>query len=132
MAQLVEQLLPTPHIDQQFDSNHVKFLFTVNCLVFLQEGKLQGTITGGKQLNKAVYVPNAYARAQARWIDDFLAQNGYLEYDALRRLGISDPESTVRRRCKDDEIVFLNSCCVTQSVVDQVLCSGNCFVTLNF
>lgn len=53
------------------------------------EGKLQGTITGGKQLSKATYIPNAYARAQGRWIDDFLAQNGYLEYDALRRLGIS-------------------------------------------
>jgi hypothetical protein len=72
-------------------------------------------------LNKATYVPNAYARAQARWIDDFLAQNGYLEYDALRRLGISDPESTVRRRCKDEDIVFLNSCCVAQSIVDQVI-----------
>ena len=53
------------------------------------EGKLQGSITGGKQLSKAIYIPNAYARAQGRWIDDFLAQNGYLEYDALRRLGIS-------------------------------------------
>jgi hypothetical protein len=30
----------------------------------LAEGKLDGTITGGKQLAKAVYVPNAYARAQ--------------------------------------------------------------------
>ena len=84
------------------------------------EGKLQGSITGGKQLNKATYIPNAYARAQARWIDDFLAQNGYLEFDALRRLGISDPESTVKRRVKDDDVVFLNSCCVAQSIVDQV------------
>jgi hypothetical protein len=57
------------------------------------EGKLQGSITGGKQLSKAIYIPNAYAKAQGRWIDDFLAQNSYLEYDALRRLGFSDPES---------------------------------------
>ena len=40
--------------------------------------KLAGSITGGRQVNKAIYVPDIYARSQNEWVDNFLRQNGYL------------------------------------------------------
>lgn len=42
------------------------------------------------------------------------------EYDALRRLGISDPKDFVKKRLKSEHIVYLNSCCVGRTIQEQV------------
>lgn len=78
----------------------------------IRQGRLKGSITGGKQVSKAVYVPDVYAKAQNEWMDSFYAQNGYLEYDAVQRLGITDPQGTIKRRFKDEDMTFLSTCCV--------------------
>ncbi|XP_018414311.1 PREDICTED: E3 UFM1-protein ligase 1 [Nanorana parkeri] len=85
----------------------------VNC------GRLKGTVVGGRQ-DKAVFIPDIYARTQSNWIDAFFKQNGYLEFDSLSRLGIPDPLSYVRKRYKSTQLIFLKSVCVGQSIVDQV------------
>ena len=77
-------------------------------------------VSGGKQASKATYVPNVYAKAQSDWIDGFLAQNGYLEYDALQRLGITEPQTFVKRKFKDENMTFLSSCCVGQTIIDNL------------
>uniref|UniRef100_A0A8C5QZ63 E3 UFM1-protein ligase 1 n=1 Tax=Leptobrachium leishanense TaxID=445787 RepID=A0A8C5QZ63_9ANUR len=85
----------------------------VNC------GRLKGTVVGGRQ-DKAVFIPDIYARTQSNWIDAFFKQNGYLEFDSLSRLGIPDPVSYVRKRYKSAQLLYLKSACVGQGIVDQV------------
>ena len=66
-------------------------LFFRLCDDLIREGCASGVLSGGRVASKATYVPNVYAKAQSDWVDNFFAQNGYLEYDALKRLGIADP-----------------------------------------
>lgn len=82
-------------------------------------GRLKGTVVGGRQ-DRAVYIPDIYARTQNAWVDSFLQQNGYLEFDALVRLGIPDPSSYIKKRYKSSKLVFLRAVCVGQALVDQV------------
>ena len=77
-------------------------------------------ITGGKKAAKATYVPAAYARAQTKWVDDFFRENGYLEYDALARLGIPDAKQFATKRFPGGGLTFLSTCCVGSHVFDQV------------
>ncbi|XP_063773080.1 E3 UFM1-protein ligase 1 [Pseudophryne corroboree] len=89
----------------------------VNC------GRLKGTVVGGRQ-DKAVFIPDIYARTQSNWIDAFFKQNGYLEFDSLSRLGIPDPVGYIRKRYKSTQLVYLKSICVGQSIMDQVEASA--------
>uniref|UniRef100_A0A8B9T9W8 E3 UFM1-protein ligase 1 n=1 Tax=Anas platyrhynchos TaxID=8839 RepID=A0A8B9T9W8_ANAPL len=82
-------------------------------------GRLKGTVVGGKQ-DKAVFVPDIYARTQSNWVDSFFKQNGYLEFDALYRLGIPDPSGYIKKRYKSTKLLFLRAACVGQEIVDQV------------
>uniref|UniRef100_A0A3P8RQ89 E3 UFM1-protein ligase 1 n=1 Tax=Amphiprion percula TaxID=161767 RepID=A0A3P8RQ89_AMPPE len=82
-------------------------------------GRLKGSVVGGRQ-DKAVYVPDIYAKTQNAWVDSFLQQNGYLEFDALVRLGIPDPSSYIKKRFKSNKLLFLRAACVGQTLVDQV------------
>ncbi|KAG8444751.1 hypothetical protein GDO86_009792 [Hymenochirus boettgeri] len=85
----------------------------VNC------GRLKGTVVGGRQ-DKAVFVPDIYARTQSNWIDSFFKQNGYLEFDSLARLGIPDPVGYIKKRYKSTQILYLKSVCIGQGIVDHV------------
>uniref|UniRef100_A0A8D3CCG8 E3 UFM1-protein ligase 1 n=1 Tax=Scophthalmus maximus TaxID=52904 RepID=A0A8D3CCG8_SCOMX len=82
-------------------------------------GRLKGCVVGGRQ-DKAVYIPDIYAKTQNAWVDSFLQQNGYLEFDALVRLGIPDPSSYIKKRFKSNKLLFLRAACVGQGLVDQV------------
>ena len=84
----------------------------------IREGVVKGSISGGKQLSKATYIPSSYATAQSEWVDNFFMQNGYIEYDALGRIGISDPESYVKRKFQD--LTYLSTCCIGQQILDQI------------
>jgi len=97
-------------------------LFFRLCDELILEGSAAGVLTGGRTGNKATYVPHVYARAQSQWVDAFFAQNGYLEYDALRRLGIADPQAYIRRKMtgQDDEVTYLSSCCVGRTIIDSL------------
>ncbi|XP_013999743.2 E3 UFM1-protein ligase 1 isoform X1 [Salmo salar] len=82
-------------------------------------GRLKGTVVGGRQ-DKAVYIPDIYSKTQNSWVDSFLKQNGYLEFDSLIRLGIPDPVSYIKKRLKSSKLLFLRAACVGQALVDQV------------
>ncbi|XP_010768456.1 E3 UFM1-protein ligase 1-like isoform X2 [Notothenia coriiceps] len=82
-------------------------------------GRLKGSVVGGRQ-DKAVYIPDIYSKTQNAWVDAFLKQNGYLEFDALVRLGIPEPSSFVKKRFKSSKLLFLRAACVGQALVDQV------------
>ncbi|XP_014833745.1 PREDICTED: E3 UFM1-protein ligase 1 [Poecilia mexicana] len=85
----------------------------------VNSGRLKGSVVGGRQ-DKAVYIPDIYARTQNAWVDSFLQQNGYLEFDALLRLGIPDPSSYIKKRFRSSKLLFLRATCVGQALVDQV------------
>ncbi|KAK1889189.1 E3 UFM1-protein ligase 1 [Dissostichus eleginoides] len=82
-------------------------------------GRLKGSVVGGRQ-DKAVYIPDIYSKTQNAWVDAFLKQNGYLEFDALVRLGIPEPSSYIKKRFKSSKLLFLRAACVGQALVDQV------------
>lgn len=82
--------------------------------------RLPGVLTGGRTSSKATYVPHSYARAQAAWVDSFLTSNGYLEYDAVARLGLADPRQYIKKKYPGSGLVFLSSCCLGPSLVDQL------------
>uniref|UniRef100_F7C9V2 E3 UFM1-protein ligase 1 n=1 Tax=Equus caballus TaxID=9796 RepID=F7C9V2_HORSE len=85
----------------------------------VNSGRLRGTVVGGRQ-DKAVFVPDIYSRTQSAWVDSFFRQNGYLEFDALSRLGIPDAVSYIKKRYKTTQLLFLKAACVGQGLVDQV------------
>ncbi|XP_062406913.1 E3 UFM1-protein ligase 1 [Sardina pilchardus] len=82
-------------------------------------GRLKGSVVGGRQ-DKAVYIPDIYSKTQSNWVDSFLKQNGYLEFEALTRLGIPDPVNYIKKRFKSSKLLFLRSACVGQALVDQL------------
>ncbi|XP_041523634.1 E3 UFM1-protein ligase 1 isoform X1 [Microtus oregoni] len=82
-------------------------------------GRLRGTVVGGRQ-DKAVFVPDIYSKTQSAWVDSFFRQNGYLEFDALSRLGIPDAMNYIKKRYKNTQLLFLKAACVGQGLVDQV------------
>lgn len=85
----------------------------------VNSGRLRGTVVGGRQ-DKAVFIPDMYSRTQSTWVDSFFRQNGYLEFDALSRLGIPDAVSYIKKRYKTTQLLFLKAACVGQGLVDQV------------
>ena len=57
-------------------------------------GKLRGALAAGR----SIYTPSCYRRAQDAYIEDFLKQNGYVDWNLVQRLGIPDPSSYLRSR----------------------------------
>lgn len=43
----------------------------------IKKGRLAGTLSGGHS-ERAVFLPDIYAKCQNEWIDAFYVQNGYL------------------------------------------------------
>lgn len=85
----------------------------------VKSGRLKGSVVGGRQ-DKAIYIPDIYSKAQSSWVESFLKQNGYLEIEALTRLGIPDPVSYIKRRFKSSKLLFLKSACVGRAIIDQL------------
>nr|XP_004663705.1 E3 UFM1-protein ligase 1 isoform X1 [Jaculus jaculus] len=85
----------------------------------VNSGRLRGTVVGGRQ-DKAVFVPDIYSKTQSTWVDSFFRQNGYLEFDALSRLGIPDAINYIKKRYRSTQLLFLKAACVGQGLVDQV------------
>lgn len=85
----------------------------------LQEIKQVPGVVTGKQ-GGSIYVPTIYSKSQIEWVKSFYRQNGYLEYDALTRLGISDPLNFIKRHFQNETIIFLKSVAAGTIITDQV------------
>jgi len=82
--------------------------------------RIKGSISGGRQANVSTFIPDIYSRSQSEWVDNFLKQNGYLEYALLIGLGIPDPKGYVRKRFKDSPLLLLLTCCVSSQILEQI------------
>ncbi|CAG0897590.1 unnamed protein product [Cyprideis torosa] len=72
--------------------------------------RVSGIIQGGRQGGKAMFIPSIYTKAQATRVKEFYQQNGFIEYDMLNRLGISEAESYIRKMFPSEELLFLENC----------------------
>lgn len=57
---------------------------------------------------------------QNEWVNNFYKQNGYLEYDSLIRLGITDYNTYLRKQVANEETFSLNSCIVSKRIIEQL------------
>ncbi|KAF9585025.1 E3 UFM1-protein ligase 1 [Lunasporangiospora selenospora] len=63
------------------------------CELLSKEKDLPGMFKGtGEQ---GVFVPSPYEQQQTEWIETFFKDNGFIEYDLLRKRGITDPKAYV-------------------------------------
>ncbi|XP_045769526.1 E3 UFM1-protein ligase 1 homolog [Maniola jurtina] len=77
-----------------------------------------GVLTGRQ--SGAQYVPTCYTKSQNEWVMNFYKQNNYLEYDALTRLGISDPKGYAKRVLSNEDMTFLRSCVIGSQIKQQL------------
>ncbi|XP_043279761.1 E3 UFM1-protein ligase 1 homolog [Venturia canescens] len=81
--------------------------------------QIPGIVTG-KQSHNSIYIPTIHTKKQTEWVDSFYKQNGYIEYDALSGLGITDPHNFVNRRFPNETLTQLRSAAVGKAIIDQV------------
>ncbi|KAG5873898.1 hypothetical protein JTB14_005509 [Gonioctena quinquepunctata] len=82
------------------------------------QSALYGSLTG--KLAGAQYIPNIYAKSQNEWVNNFYKQNGYLEFDALTRLGIADHKNYIKKQLVNEEYKTLSSCIVSKRVLERI------------
>lgn len=94
------------------------FFSIVDKLVEMKQ--VPGVITGKQQGGSSMYIPAIYSKSQNDWVNSFYKQNGYLEYDALTRLGISEPQTFVRKHFPNEKLLMLPSCAVGPQIFEQM------------
>ncbi len=47
-----------------------------------------------------------------------MAQNGYVEFESVRRVGISDPVNFLKKRFSEKDVHFLSGCCLGAEALD--------------
>lgn len=84
----------------------------------IHELNAPGVVTSKQQ--GAQYIPHVYTKNQTEWVNSFYRQNGYLEYDAVARLGVSDPKTFIKRQLAGETLTFLDRCCVGNRIIDHI------------
>ncbi|XP_053396897.1 E3 UFM1-protein ligase 1-like isoform X3 [Mercenaria mercenaria] len=116
LGQLIDQPVLVGSFIQQYKFQERIFLSSLEELV--NSKVLHGTLSGRQ--DNATYIPDIYTKSQNEWVDSFYKQNGYLEYDALKRLGISDPKDFIKKRFKCEHMIYLGTCCMGRALQEQV------------
>ncbi|GAU95570.1 hypothetical protein RvY_07169-2 [Ramazzottius varieornatus] len=83
-------------------------------------GEVSGTLSGKGSKDKSIFIPHVYITAQNAWVDAFLKSNRYIPYDAVKKLDISEPKAFLKNRYSTADFLFLTTCIVPESVLDQV------------
>lgn len=68
----------------------------------------------------AQYIPHVYTKTQNEWTNNIYKREGYLEYESIRELGISDPKSFIQRQFPNEKLTFLKKCALGNRIIDQV------------
>ncbi|XP_066143344.1 E3 UFM1-protein ligase 1 homolog [Euwallacea fornicatus] len=79
---------------------------------------MYGSLTS--KLPGAQYIPNCYSRSQTEWTTTFYKQNGYIEFDALGRLGILDYKTYLKRQFPNEDLIFLESSVTSKMILDRL------------
>lgn len=109
---------------------HIVKLVNVDLSVFniiidqlINSKHIGGQLSNRSSLNSCMYIPHHYIKEQNEYIDNFFKVNNYLEYDNLKRYNISEPVGFIKKHFASslDSMVFLNSCCVNDIIVEQIV-----------
>ncbi len=84
----------------------------------VNEVNLLGSITSRSVAGQ--YIPHIFTKTQSEWVRNFFKQNGYLEYDSVSNLGVSDPKGFIQKQLVGEKFRFLTKCAVGQRIIDQV------------
>ncbi|XP_037951835.1 E3 UFM1-protein ligase 1 homolog [Teleopsis dalmanni] len=76
------------------------------------------------KLANAQYVPHIYAKMQSDWFNSFYKQNGFLEYDSINKLGITDAKQFIRKQFPNEEMMFLKRCAIGSKIIDLTVLSS--------
>uniref|UniRef100_A0A915K4N2 E3 UFM1-protein ligase 1 homolog n=1 Tax=Romanomermis culicivorax TaxID=13658 RepID=A0A915K4N2_ROMCU len=87
----------------------------------LNDGYIKGSISGGRVLDRAVFVPDIYIEATERFLKSFYYQNGYLELSAVKKLP-ADPKISLQRLLLDDaeSLIYLKTVVLSRELYDQI------------
>ncbi|XP_076251974.1 UFM1 specific ligase 1 [Rhynchophorus ferrugineus] len=77
-----------------------------------------GSLTS--KLPGAQYIPSSYSRSQVEWVNNFFKQNGYLEFDALMRIGITDYKTYLKKQLPNEDLLYLESTVISKRILDRV------------
>ncbi|KAF9956026.1 E3 UFM1-protein ligase 1 [Mortierella alpina] len=97
MAKLSKSLeqLQEPTSLQTLRSKHVvqDQLFSGLCDILLKDPKLPGVLKGTG--DQGIFVPRPYEQQQAEWVETFFRNNGFIEFEAMRKHGVNDPKAYI-------------------------------------
>ncbi|CAL8125071.1 unnamed protein product [Orchesella dallaii] len=113
---------PTPinPILSKFSNRIPEKLFFTIVDRLISTKRIEGIISGGGSSRSSYFIPAAYSRAQIQWIEGFMNGNGYVDLDAASRLGISDPKAFISKRYPSQQLIFLKSVVLGESLYRQV------------
>lgn len=80
----------------------------------INSGQLRGRLVA----NRGIYVPSCYSTAEDNYVKLFYAQNGYVEWGHLKKLGISDPGAYLRILLPD--ATQLSGMCISPTLLGQL------------
>ncbi|XP_017466848.1 PREDICTED: E3 UFM1-protein ligase 1 homolog isoform X1 [Rhagoletis zephyria] len=91
-----------------------------------------GNVTS-KQPN-AQYIPHIYTKMQADWVNSFYKQNGFLEYEVISKLGVSEVKQFIRKQFPNEDIIYLKRCAIGSKIIDLTVLSSlnECSATKSF
>ncbi|ELR16424.1 uncharacterized protein ACA1_359590 [Acanthamoeba castellanii str. Neff] len=69
-------------------------------------------------IDRGTYVPHIYSYTRKKWIESFLSQNGFIEYNKLSKINIPEPRKYLL--VNFPEGLPLETCFVASSVIQQV------------
>ncbi|XP_053694057.1 E3 UFM1-protein ligase 1 homolog [Sabethes cyaneus] len=86
--------------------------------LLINEATALGTVTSKSPA--ALYIPHLFTKMQVEWVQNFYRQNGYLEYDSVARLGVTDVKSFIVNQLPNEKITYLKKCCIGDKLIEQV------------
>lgn len=57
-------------------------------------------------------------------MNSFYKQNGFLEYEGVAKLGVSDPKQFIRKQLPNEDIIYLKRCAIGSKVIDLTVLSS--------
>ncbi|CAO3571320.1 unnamed protein product [Mortierella alpina] len=68
-------------------------LFSGLCDMLLKDSRLPGAFKGTG--DQGMFVPRPYEQQQTEWVETFFRNNGFIEFDAMKKRGVSDPKAYI-------------------------------------
>jgi len=69
-------------------------------------------------IDRGVYIPHIYSQTRKKWIESFLAQNGFIEYSKLSQINVPEPKRYLLANFPEG--LPLDSCFISDSIIQQV------------